>query len=93
MCSKGTKTYLTKWESEDGEFDKQHTITIHNGPSDWMVMSNEGFYLAVTTEDLEVKSVNTWYMQVDWTGKAHDHKITSVAFTDDTWFMMTTCED
>jgi len=66
MCSKGTKTYLTKWESEDGEFDKQHTITVHNGPCDWMIFSNEGFYLAISTEDLEIKSVNTRYMQVDW---------------------------
>jgi len=58
-----------------------------------MVFSSEGFYLAVTTDDLEVKSVNTWYMQVDWEGKAHDKPITCVAFTDDTRFMMSLCED
>lgn len=62
QSQKGTKTYLTKWESEDGEFDKQHTITVHKGPSNKMVFSSEGFYLAVVTDDLEVKSVNTRYM-------------------------------
>jgi hypothetical protein len=30
-----------------------------------MAFSSEGFYLAVATEDLEVKSINTRYMQID----------------------------
>ena len=59
MCSEGTKTYLTKWESEDGEFDKQHTVTVHKSQCGKMAFSSEGFYLGISTDDLEIKSVNT----------------------------------
>jgi WD40 repeat protein len=58
-----------------------------------MVLSSEGFYLALSSVDHEVKSLNTRYMQIDREGKQHEEDIKSIAFTEDTRFIMTTCVD
>jgi hypothetical protein len=87
------KCYVTKWECEDGEFNNQHTIFIHKQKGVLMSFSNEGFYLGISTEDFEVKSVNTRFMRVDREGNAHEKEIKSLTFSDDTRFMMTTCID
>ena len=94
LCSNSTgKSYVTKWDAESGEFPSQKVISLHQFPAEKMVLSTEGFYLAISTQDGEIKSINTRYMEIDREGKLHDNQITSVEFTEDTRFILTTSED
>jgi len=65
MNTESGKSYLTKWDCEDGEFNNQTTILLDKKPAVKMSFSSEGFYLGITTADNDVKSVNTRYMEID----------------------------
>lgn len=92
MCDEGTKTWASKWEAKDGEFDDHTTIQLHTGPCSILKISND-FYLAAGSDDGWIKSVNNRYFEVDRDDQQTESTITDIAFTDDNRFMMMLCAD
>lgn len=54
-----------------------------------MVISNEGFYLAIASKNGDMKTINTRYMTVDRDEPCMDGEISTINFTDDFRFIMT----
>lgn len=68
----GKKSYVTRWETQSGEFRNLNTIKVADNFCANFSLSFEGFYLAIGSENGYIKSLNTRYMQLDRNDKFHN---------------------